>query len=250
MYELPASVRLALWLTHALRYRRPLLDAVHAALPDVDDVDAALPQLELWRDLGERVVCVDLPHPGVMGGLLPPTSAAAGAAREVGECIFVPSLGGALVPRLEIYGPATDEGLRLVLEAHDSDPVPAHRLEMLSLPDIDRRFREAMLREVTALEELDALPFGAASHRQRADDRAATAQWALPPGLSPRALRIITSGGLIMAALDQALATPAGHDVATSTTRTQALRRLMGETHLAVAEAATVAALELSGHRD
>lgn len=247
MYELPASVRLALWLTHAFRYRRNLTDALTDALPDVDDVDPALERIELWRDLGERVVCVDLPHPGVLGGLLPPTSAAARAAAEAGECLFVPSLGGALVPRLEIYGPPGDTGLRLTLEGHDSEPVPQHRLAMLSLADIDRRFREAMLREVELLEDVNALPFGAASHRARADERAAAAEWALPPGLAPRAVRIMTTGGLVTAALDQAMATPAGHERVSSATRDMALRRLLAETQLAIAEAATFAALDLAG---
>ena len=249
MYELPASVRLSVWLTHAFRFRRPLTDAVADALPDVDDVDPAVERLQLWRDMGERVVCVDLPQPGMFGSLLPPTSAAAAVASEVGECLFVPSLGGALVPRLEVYGPADDEGLRLTLEPHDSDPVPAHRLEMLALPDIDRRFRETMLREVELLEELGAMPLSASRHRAAADERAAAAQWALPPGLPSRAVRIITTAGLVLAALDQARAVPAGHDASSHSVRDAALRRLSAQTQTTMAEATTVAALELGGYR-
>lgn len=246
MYELPASVRLSLWLTHAFRFGRDVRDAVSDALPDVDDVAGDVDRVQVWRDLGERAVCVDLPHHGVLGGLLPPASQAMTAALETGECLFVPSLGGALVPRLEIYGPPTDEGLRVVFEAHDSEPVPAHRLGMLSLPDIDRRFREAMLREVSVLEQLDIQPFGASSHRARAENRLADAQWALPPGLPSRALRIITTAGLVTAAIDSALGTPAGHDARTQLTRDEPLRRLLGEVQLAMAEAATYAALDLA----
>lgn len=250
VYELPASVRLALWLTHAIRYARPFEDALDDALPDLDHVEGGLDRLELWRDLGEQVVCVDLPRPGVHGGLLPPGSAATSAAQEVGECLFVPSLGGVLVPRLEYYGPAGDEGLMLTLEPHDSEPVARHRLDALSLPDIDRRFREALLRDVATLETLDVAPFLGAGGRGRVDERIAGAEWALPPGIPTRALRIITTAGLVVAALDEAQSIAGGSlDATTSRTRDMTLTRLLGEAELALAEAATVAALDLAGLR-
>lgn len=246
MYELPASVRLALWATHAIAADRPLTEAIGAALPDVDAVEGALPRLELWRDLGERVVCVDLPRPGVHGGLLPPGGPATQAAIEAGECLFVPSLGGVLVPRLEYYGPVGDEGLKLTLEPHDSDPVPIHRLEALALPDIDRRMREAMLAHVDALEALEIRPFLGSTARERVDDRLDTARWALPSGLAPRAMRIITTAGVVVAALDEALASSAGLDASSAVARERTIRSLLGEAELTLAQAATVAAMGLA----
>lgn len=249
VHELPASVRLALWLTHAIRHGRSLESAIVDALPDLDHVEGALERVELWRDLGERVVCVDLPRPGVHGGLLPPGSAATIAALEAGECLFVPSLGGVLVPRLEYYGPPSDRGLKLTLESHDGEPVPTHRLDALSLSDIDRRFREALLRDVAVLEALDVQPFMGSGARGRVDERLSSSQWALPPGLAPRALRIITTAGLVTAALDEAATVPGGLHVGAASGRDVTLARLLGEAELAMAEATTVAALELSGLR-
>lgn len=249
VYELPVSVRLALWLTHAIRHRSPFEDAVRAALPDVDALDGDTERFETWRDLGERAVCVDLPRPGAHGGLLPATSAALPAALDVGECLFVPSLGGCLVPHLEWYGPTGDEGLLLRLEAHDSDPVPVHRVEMLTLPDIDRRFRTALLEHVGDLEELDVQPFLGSGARDRADARLDATRWALPPGLTSRASRLITTSGLVVTAVDQALAEPTGADASSTQRRDAALRALLAEAELALAQAATVAALELGGLR-
>ena len=249
MYELPASVRLSLWLTDALRSGRDLLDAVVDALPDVDDADPAIDRLTLWRDLGERVVCVDLPTPGVLGGLLPANSEAARAAAIAGECIFVPGLGGALVPNLEMYGPHGDQGLRLTMTAYDSAPVAAYSLAALSYSEIDRRFREALLRETAHLEGLNVHPFESRNRRARADERVTSALWALPLGLNDRALRILTTAGLVTAAIDEALAVPAGVDAASSTSRDASLRRLLAESQLAISHAATCAALELAGYR-
>lgn len=246
MYELPASVRLALWATHAIAADRPLSEALGAALPDVDAVEGGLPRLELWRDLGERIVCVDLPRPGLHGGLLPPGGPATQAAIEAGECLFVPSLGGVLVPRLEYYGPAGDEGLKLTLEPHDSDPVPIHRLEALALADIDRRFREALLAHVGVLESLQIAPFLGSSARERVDERLDGARWALPPGLHPRAMRIITTAGLVVAALDEALTTSGGLDAGSVAARERTLRSLLDEAELALAQAATAAAIGLA----
>lgn len=247
MFELPASVRLSLWLTQAFTYRTDIEDAVASALPDVDHLDGDVARLGLWQDLGERVVCVDLPHLGAFGGLMPGGSPGASAAIEAGECLFVPSLGGLIVPRLEIFGPAGDEGLKLTLESYDSDPVPIHRLTMLMLPEIDRRFRESLLAHVETLETLDVQPFGAATHRRRTDDRLESAQWALPRGIPNRALKIITTAGLVTAAIDEALKVPAGIDAATQRRRDEPLRALLGEAQLAMAQATTYAALDIAG---
>lgn len=249
MYELPASVRLALWGTHAIRYGMPMEDAAERALPDVDFLSGSLERLETWRDFGERAICVDLPRPGGQSDLITPGTEGFDAAVLAGECIFVPSLGGLIVPELEIYGPPGDEGLRADLRAFDSEPVPIHRLQMLALPDIDRRFKQSLITHIDELERLDIHPFSPEVARAQADDRLAAARWALPPDLAPRAVRIMTTAGLVIAALDEALAHSVGVDAAGQHGRDVVLRRLLREAETAIAEAATVASLTLAGIR-
>src|SRR5699024_10201258 len=62
MADLPASVRVALWGTAALAGRIEVRDVPACAMPDLDPVDGLVPQLDLWRDLGERLVLVALPR--------------------------------------------------------------------------------------------------------------------------------------------------------------------------------------------
>ena len=64
MPELPASVRIALWVTSAWRGGESLESAVDSALPDVDAVGPGVRTLDLWHDLGERTVLVALPSSG------------------------------------------------------------------------------------------------------------------------------------------------------------------------------------------
>ena len=71
MPELPASVRVAAWVTHAWAGGVTLTEAVERALPDVDHTEGLVEQLRLWRDLGEAAVLVALPSPGDLAGLGP-----------------------------------------------------------------------------------------------------------------------------------------------------------------------------------
>ena len=56
MPELPASVRLSLWVTQAWASGASLEKAIGLAMPDVDHVAGDLAQLGLWRDLGEQAL--------------------------------------------------------------------------------------------------------------------------------------------------------------------------------------------------
>ena len=109
MTVLPASVRLALWATRALGGELDLPTALRLATPDADHVQGALARLQLWRDLGERVVLVALPRPGDLTGLPRGVLEFSGAAAEARECVFVPGVGGALVPEVDEFGPEGDQ---------------------------------------------------------------------------------------------------------------------------------------------
>ena len=64
MSELPASVRLALWITASWRGDLGTTDALGRAFPDLDHVAGDLARLDVWRDLGEQALFVALPRPG------------------------------------------------------------------------------------------------------------------------------------------------------------------------------------------
>ena len=98
MSELPASVRLALWVTAAWRGQLPTRDALARSFPDLDHVAGDLARLDVWRDLGEGALFVALPRPGDVSGMPKASSAAVAHAAEAGECVYVAGIGGLLVP--------------------------------------------------------------------------------------------------------------------------------------------------------
>ena len=59
-------------------------------------------------------------------------------------------------------------------------------------------------------------------------------------------MRIITTAGLVVAALDEALTTSGGLDAGSVATRERTLRSLLDEAELALAQAATAAAIGLA----
>ena len=136
--ELPASVRLALWVTAAWRGDLPTRDALARSFPDLDHVAGDLARLDVWRDLGEGALFVALPRPGDVSGMPRASTAATAHAAEAGECVYVAGIGGVLVPTLSTFGPEGDVGHRVDWTAYEADPVPRHRLEMLDLRDVER----------------------------------------------------------------------------------------------------------------
>jgi len=250
MAELPASVRLALWATTSYAARSPLEDALARALPDVDHVDGdAVARLELWRDLGERAVLVALPRSGDLRGMPRGSAEFVAAATVAGECLYVPGVGGALVPRIEVYGPEVDQGTRVTWTAYDTDPVPVHALEALSLSEIERELRQERAELTEALDGLDARPWAGSDLRMTADERLGSG-WGLPRGLSPRAISIMTMASQVGAITDVALS-HVGHAVSGHGTerRRMLLADLQGTADRALAAAATVAALNVAGLR-
>lgn len=256
MSALPVCVRLALWATAAYTGQLRVEDVVQRAHPDLDHVGGDLDRLSLWRDLGERAVLVALPRPGNLCGMPRGSPELIAAATDAGECVYVPGVGGALVPTIEGFGPDGDQGTRVTWSAYEADPVPAHTLEALSLGEIELGFRQKLMEHTRAIEALDAAPWGGSAFRSMADERAA-GRWGLPDGLPARATRIITMAALVGVATELGLSVQAQSQVLTAKgveQRRQVLSDLYASAEEAMAAAATVAALSMAGlrpdHRD
>jgi len=250
MPVLPLSVRLALWATAAYAGQLPVEEVVARAHPDLDHIAGDLELLRLWRDLGERAVLVALPRPGNLLGMPRGSAELIAAATDAGECVYVPGVGGALVPTIESFGPAGDLGTQVTWTAYDADPVPIHVLEALSLGEIELRFRQDLLEATARIEALDATPWNARL-RSMADDLPGGA-WGLPTGLPPRAHRVMATAAHISVATELGLTVHAESEVLTSQL-TEQRRRLLTDldavADTAMAAAATVAALSLAGRR-
>jgi hypothetical protein len=250
--ELPASVRLAVWVTSAWRGDLRLEDAVHRSHPDVDHVDGAVPSLRTWADIGEQALFVALPRPGDLTGVPGCPPPARGHAAHSGECVYVAGVGGLLVPTLSSFGPENDRGLRADWTAYDADPVPRHRLEMLDLREIERGLAGRLHEHSEQLEATGGTPWGSQA-RVRAEATLDRGGWALPEGVPASALRVMTIAATAGALADQAIAEVGlgshGIDVRTSAAREQLLRRLAADADLALAAATNVAVMALAGWR-
>ena len=256
MSVLPVCVRLALWATAAYAGRLTVHEAVDRAHPDLDHVTGDIDRLTLWRELGERAVLVALPRPGNFSGMPRGSVELIAAATEAGECVFVPGIGAALVPTIEHFGPADDQGTQVIWSAYDCDPVPVHMLDALSLREIDQGFRQELMEQTGAIEDLDAKPWADSPFRSMADELDIR-QWGLPDGLPSRATKIITMAATVGVATELGLSDQAQSQVLTGTIaerRRMLLTRLDASADKAMAAAATVAALSLAGlrtsHRD
>jgi hypothetical protein len=250
MSVLPVSVRLALWATAAYAGRVPLEEVVGRAHPDLVHVAGDLNRLSVWRDLGERAVLVALPRPGKLSGMPRGSAELIAAATVAGECVYVPGVGGALVPTIESFGPPGDESTKVTWTAYDADPVPTHVLEALSLGEIEMRFRQDLLEATARIDALDTKPWNAGL-RSLADDLPGGA-WGLPPGLPRRAFGVMATAAQIGVATELGLTIRAESQVLTSQL-TEQRRRLLTDlgsiADTAMAAAATVAALSLAGLR-
>ena len=255
MSVLPVSVRLALWATAAYAGRLPIEEIVARAHPDIDHVAGDLGHLALWCALGERAVLVALPRPGKLSGMPRGSAELVAAATDARECVFVPGVGGALVPTIETFGSSSDQGTQVTWTAYDADPVPTHVLEALSLGEIELGLRQAVLEATVMIDALDTKPWSSRL-RSLADDLSGQG-WGLPDGLPPRAHRIMATASQIGAAAELGLSIHAESQVLTSQLTEQRrllLANLDAGADMAMAAAATVAALSLAGlrpdHRD
>lgn len=253
MPELPASVRLSLWTTHAWATGTPVRDAIGRALPDLDHVAGDLDRLTLWRELGEQALLVALPAPGDLVGVPAASAEAQGAAAVGGECVFVPGLGGMLVPTISTYGAGTEGGLdvgtRVDWTAYDAEPVPRHRVEALEPSQLERLLREEIRSATEAIDAVGGRPFGATAARELAD-ASMGGRWGLPTGLPGRAARVIALAGTIATVVDVALAAGDGALTATEAgARHRLLLRLQRASERALADATNAACEVLAGWR-
>lgn len=226
MPELPASVRVALWVTASWQDDGALEAAIESALPDVDAVGAGIATLDLWRELGERSVLVGLPASGDPSSLPRCGVDAMGAALEAEECVLAPSLGAMLVPSWFTFGApgatGADAGTRLDWTAYDCAPVPTHRVEALDPRETIRILTERVLEVTDQLDALGGQPFDASSAREALPR---PGRWALPDEVSPQALRAITFAATIGNAATAGLDGPQDALVGSTTERRLELLR-------------------------
>ena len=249
-HELPASVRVALWGTLALTGRLPLRDLPLRALPDVDEVVGLVETVGVWGGLGQRALLAALPRPGDVTGLPRGSSDFVDAAVEAQECVFVPGIGGALVPTLEEFGPDGDRGWLATWTSYPADPVPTHRIEALDLGQTELLLRAELAALTEQLLAAGPAPFGALADRGAARARAArdgARSWGLPDRLPSRAVRVIDLAATVLALADAGLeAVPASLDSATASARGRLLWRLQSQAARALADATNVAAMGLA----
>ena len=251
--ELPVSVRLALWVTAAYAGRLPLPEALTASAGDLGLVGGRTERLETWRDLGERAVLVALPQPGAPG-LLPRGADVLAAAIEASECVFVPGLGDVLVPTVSELGPQgagpMDRIGAVRWAAYAGEPVPIHLVDALDLRAVERDLATTTAAATAALESLDARAWASDGLRELAEARIGGGRWGLPPWLSERARRVITTAATLGTIADLGLGHLRDtHSLVVTAQRHDELLRLRREADQALAAAANVAALHLAGWR-
>lgn len=250
MFELPASVRLALWVTHSWNGGPPLRSALARSFPDLDHVAGDLHRLDVWCDLGERALFVALPRAGDTTRM-PPGSAAA-EATDVGECVFVPALGGVLVPTLTEFGPPGDTGVRADWRAFEADPMPLHRLEMLDLRQVHRTLLGQLAAHADRFESVGGAPWGAEVRGDVEHGDGPTA-WGVPDatpagvvpvmGLAAGVSRVAHRTGALTALGS------GGLSAATSAARAMLLRSLAADADDALTDAANIAVMTIAGWR-
>ena len=245
-------MRVALWATAAFAGRADVSTVAAQALPDVDHVEGLTEPLGMWQSLGERAVLVALPRPGDLTGMPRGSADLHAAASAAAECVFIPGLGGALVPELELFGPEGDQGWSARWTLHDAEPFPTHRVEALDLGQVELGLRTELAAHTDALLEAGGAPFGAAAQERLAGLRRTSQAepWGLPTGLPGRAQRLIALAAGVLtltdAGLDPALESV---DLATTSSRGQTLRRLQAVAATALTDATNTAVLHLAGWR-
>lgn len=246
MPELPASVRVALWVTHAWSGGTTLTDALQHALPDVDHTEGLVEQVRVWRDLGEGALLVALPGPGDLVGLPRCGPIATDAAVEAGEAVFVAGLGGLLVPTISTFGSEGARGLRIDWMAHDADPVPPHRIEALELSQLERHLRRQLLTSIDELDQIGGTPWADELAHDLVDERLGN-DWSLPAPIPDRARTILGLAGTVSVAASMGLQASGAVTAAHDNARSAALRRLSRECERTLADATNAACAQLAG---
>lgn len=249
MPELPVSVRLALWVTHAHQEGSDVGAAVRTACAEIDLADSPQDRLTLWAQLGERVMVAALPRPGDLTLLPRGSRDFVAAAVEAGECAVLPTLGGALVPRLEHYGNRWEPGVTVGWDWFDCEPLPRHVLDALSLRDTDAELRGTVLECAQRLSELDLPGWAGAGPRSGHQERDAMARWGLPPSVPGRAFATLQTAARLAETAAAGLAVTSSAPASAQDARDAVLRRLSSAADRALAQATCVAAMSMAGLR-
>lgn len=257
MSPLPRSVRLSLWGTRVLTGDLPSAAVDRLIAPDLDDAATVRPHLEMWQTFGERVVLVALPHPGHFGGMPAGPSELSTAAVTAGECVYVPTLGGALVPVDAGDGPmdagpwpaGVARGPQTTWQRFDSEPVEPWRLDVLSVREVARRFAEDSASAVGVLSAAHR-PWSSRGLRAVADAALDTGDLGIPTGLPTAATKLIADAAAAGQAARIGLTMPDDGTLSEVELRSIALRRLLIVADQALAAATCIAALHLAGMRD
>ncbi|MCE1178687.1 MAG: hypothetical protein LWW86_06595 [Micrococcales bacterium] len=249
MPELPASVRLSLWVTRAWRDGSEVPAAVAHALPDVDHLDDGWQVLTTWGELGEQALLVALPGPGRTAGMPRTSPEGLGAAVEAGECLVVPGIGGVLVPRLAAYGSPGDEGWRVGWQRFDAEPMPRHVVEALEVSPLERTLRSALMDATDSLEAAGGQPFLGSAAAELAEARLET-RWGLPDGIPARHARVISLAGTVSRLAETGLTASDGAlDAGTSARRGALLTSLLATSEQVLADATNAACAVIAGWR-
>jgi hypothetical protein len=202
---LPRSALLAAWGTAALTGGASA-DQARAAVQGADEPHAVAVRagsplgacdggsvtqlLTTLRAAGARGLRVVLPVPGDVLGLPGPAPLNA-EALDAGECVL--SVGGphlALVPAVEEFGSVWEPGARVTWAVHAA--APSAVTDFGSVAEAERHLREALADGISALDQLDV-----ARWRDEAADAIDELRHGqgparlLPPGTSPRAVRVV-----------------------------------------------------------
>jgi hypothetical protein len=223
------------------------------AAPDVPCHGGRLDCLRIWRSMGEQAILVALPRPGDTTTMPRGSAEFVDATTDAGECVYVAGMGAALVPRWGYAGGPGERSQMLTWELHDCEPVPVHRLDSLSLREIDTTLRLELSAAIADLEALHAHPWAGRGLRELADARMGAetgGTLGLPDGLPPRALRSIALASTLATVADLGLEQlPDAPSLAVTAARADRLRRLQAVADTSLADATCVAAMSMAGWR-
>jgi hypothetical protein len=172
--------------------------------------------------------------------------------------VFVPGIGGMLVPSITTFGsgrtggaPAggLDVGTRVDWTAYEADSVPRHRVEALETSQLERHLRMDLLEATEALAAAGAQPFMGSAAQELAEGTLGGG-WGLPSGLPGRAARVIALAGTVGRIVDVALDAGDGALTAAESARRRGLLLGLQRTaDRALADATNAACAVIAGWR-
>lgn len=253
-------VRLSLWGTRVLGGHVPSAAADRLIGPDLDGAASVRPHLDLWAALGERVVLCALPQPGHPGMVPTGSTDLLADAMTAGECAFVPTLGGALVPvgadgEPGVTGgqdtadtPSGADEAGITWRQFDADPVEPWRLDALSVREVSRHLHEEVRLTVDRLAGTHQ-PWSSRGLRSLADAALGSPRLGLPDTLPTATRKLIGDAAATGHAARLGLEMPDDGGLQQVAVRHQALRSLSYAADAALAAATNIAALHLAGMR-